>query len=165
MRLISVHIRRFKSVDDSGQFDLEPDVTALVGKNESGKTAALQALYRVNPVASGYSRKFDALRDYPRGDYNEDEADGNIGGLSPVTAIFKLNDDDKEAFGEQFGPKTLRSDAITISRRYNDDTMFMEIEIDELAMVKYMVTTAGVDEKKYAAGTSVQAIVDRLQGS
>lgn len=164
MRLVSVHIKRFKSVDDSGRFDLEPDVTALVGKNESGKTAALQALYRVNPVASGYSRKFDALRDYPRGDYNEDEADGNIAGLSPVTAIFKLDDGDKEAIAEQFGPKTLKADAISVSRRYNDDTLLMDVEIDELAMAKHLVTDAGVDEKKYAAGTSVKAIVDRLQG-
>lgn len=54
MRLTSVHIKRFKSVDDSERFELEPDVTALVGKNESGKTAALQALYRVNPVPSAY---------------------------------------------------------------------------------------------------------------
>ncbi|MFF2347635.1 ATP-dependent endonuclease [Pseudarthrobacter sp. NPDC058119] len=164
MRLVSVHIKRFKSVDDSGKFDLEPDVTALVGKNESGKTAALQALYRVNPVASGYSRKFDALRDYPRGDYNEDEADGNIAGLSPVTAIFKLDDGDKEAIAEQFGPKTLRTDVISVSRRYNDDTLFMGVEIDELAMAKHLVTAAGVDEKKYAAGTSVKVIIDRLQG-
>jgi hypothetical protein len=163
MRLVSVHIKRFKSVDDSGKFDLEPDVTALVGKNESGKTAALQALYRVNPVASGYARKFDALRDYPRGDYNEDEADGNIAGLPPVTAVFTLNDDDKEAIAEQFGPKTLKADAISVSRRYDDDTMFMNVEIDELAMAKHLVAAAGLDEKKYATGTSVKAIVDRLQ--
>ena len=164
MRLASVHIKRFKSVDDSGEFDLESDITALVGKNESGKTAALQALYRVNPVESGYTRKFDALRDYPRGDYNEDEADGNIVGISPVTAVFILTDNDKESVAEQFGPKTLTSDTVTVSRRYDDDMMYMGLTIDELAMVKFLVGAAGLDEKKYAAGTSVKVIVDRLQG-
>lgn len=163
MRLASVHIQRFKSVDDSGKFDLEPDVTALVGKNESGKTAALQALYRINPVESGYARSFDALRDYPRGDYNEDEADGNIAGLKPVTAVFVLEDDDREAIAERFGPKTLTDDSITVSRRYDADTMVMIVKIDELAMVKHLVASAGIDETKYAAGSSVKTIIERLQ--
>jgi hypothetical protein len=163
MRLASVQIQRFKSVDDSGSFDIQPDVTALVGKNESGKTAALQALYRVNPVESGYARSFNALRDYPRGDYNEDEADGNIANLSPVRATFSLDDADKEAIAERFGPKTLKSDSLTVSRRFDDKAFYMSIEIDELAMVKHLVSTAGLDEKKYAAGTSVAAIVTRLQ--
>lgn len=163
MRLASVQIQRFKSVDDSGSFDIQPDVTALVGKNESGKTAALQALYRVNPVESGYPRGFNALRDYPRGDYNEDEADGNIADLSPVRATFSLDDADKEAIAERFGPKTLKSDSLTVSRRFDDNAFYMSVEIDELAMVKYLVSTAGMDEKKYAAGSSVAAIVARLQ--
>jgi hypothetical protein len=81
-----------------------------------------------------------------------------------VTAVFTLNDDDKEAIAEQFGPKTLKADAISVSRRYDDDTMFMNVEIDELAMAKHLVAAAGLDEKKYATGTSVKAIVDRLQG-
>jgi hypothetical protein len=37
-------------VEDSGGFDLEPDVTCLVWKNEFRKTADRQALYRFNPV-------------------------------------------------------------------------------------------------------------------
>lgn len=163
MRLASVQIQRFKSVDDSGSFDIQPDVTALVGKNESGKTAALQALYRVNPVESGYPRRFNALRDYPRGDYNEDEADGNIASLSPVRATFSLDDSDKEAIAERFGPKTLKGDSLTVSRRFDDNAFYMTVEIDELAMVKHLVSTAGLDEKKYAAGSSVAAIVARLQ--
>lgn len=163
MRLASVHIQRFKSMDDSGKFYLEPDVTALVGKNESGKTAALQALYRINPVESGYPRSFDALRDYPRGDYNEDEADGNIADLNPVTAVFMLEDEDKEAIAEQFGPKTITDDSITVSRRYDTNAMVMIVKIDELAMAKHLVASAGIDEKKYAAGSSVKAIIERLQ--
>ncbi|MET4592669.1 AAA family ATPase [Arthrobacter sp. 754] len=163
MRLASVQIQRFKSVDDSGSFDIQPDVTALVGKNESGKTAALQALYRVNPVESGYARTFDALRDYPRGDYNEDEADGVIADLSPVFATFSLDDADKEAIADRFGPKTLKGESLIVSRRFDDDSVYMTFEIDELAMVRHLVSLAGIDEKKYAAGTSVAAILARLQ--
>lgn len=41
MRLNTVQITNFRSIDDSGEFTVE-DVTCLVGKNESGKTAVLE---------------------------------------------------------------------------------------------------------------------------
>jgi len=40
----------YRPVEDSGQFAIESDVACLVGTNESGKTADLQGLYRLNPV-------------------------------------------------------------------------------------------------------------------
>jgi predicted ATP-dependent endonuclease of OLD family len=41
MRLTRLHVKSFESVRDSTPFDIQ-DVTCLVGKNESGKTAILQ---------------------------------------------------------------------------------------------------------------------------
>ena len=52
MKLIRVNIQRYRSISEPTEFDVEPDVTALVGKNESGKTAVLQSLYKSNPVDS-----------------------------------------------------------------------------------------------------------------
>ncbi|GAA3036466.1 AAA family ATPase [Actinokineospora globicatena] len=63
MRLINVHVVNYRSVEDSDRFDVEPDVTSLVGKNESGKTATLRAIYRLNPVEA--SAKFDEVIDFP----------------------------------------------------------------------------------------------------
>ena len=50
MQLVSAHVMYYRSVEDSEEFGVEPDVTCLVGKNESGKTNIAQALFRVNPV-------------------------------------------------------------------------------------------------------------------
>jgi len=38
----------YKSVEDSNEFSVD-QVTCLVGKNEAGKTAVLDALYKLNP--------------------------------------------------------------------------------------------------------------------
>ena len=43
MKLTRARVTNYRSIDDSTWVNLE-DVTALVGKNESGKTAFLQAL-------------------------------------------------------------------------------------------------------------------------
>jgi len=43
VQLVRAHITNYRSVEDSGEFAIEPHVTCLVGNNESGKTADLQA--------------------------------------------------------------------------------------------------------------------------
>ena len=45
----SARVENFKCIDDSTEFGIRR-LTALVGKNESGKTALLKALYRINPI-------------------------------------------------------------------------------------------------------------------
>ncbi len=64
MKLTKVRITEFQSIEDSTEFEIG-DVTCLVGKNESGKTALLKALYRLNPVVDTEG-DFDVTNDYPR---------------------------------------------------------------------------------------------------
>src|SRR5699024_2243554 len=63
MELSNAQILRYRSINDSTNFVVEPDVTCLVGKNESGKTATLQALYKSLPVDG--RTPFDLTMDYP----------------------------------------------------------------------------------------------------
>jgi predicted ATP-dependent endonuclease of OLD family len=44
MRIKRFHIRNYKSILDSGEIDLDPAISVLIGKNESGKTCVLKAL-------------------------------------------------------------------------------------------------------------------------
>lgn len=67
LKLVSIH--DFKSVRSSNDFEIG-DITCLVGKNEAGKTALLQALYRLNPVVAA-DGSFDVTEDYPRADVED----------------------------------------------------------------------------------------------
>jgi predicted ATP-dependent endonuclease of OLD family len=62
MRLTKVTITNYRCIDDSGPVEVG-DVTCLVGKNESGKTAFLEALRRLNPVDGPDA--YDDVMDYP----------------------------------------------------------------------------------------------------
>lgn len=90
MQLVRVHVTHYRSVEDSEEFIVEPDATCLVGKNESGKTNILQALYRVNPVEADAG--FDEDLDFPsrltrrRGQFSTEEQ------IPAVTATFKSSD-------------------------------------------------------------------------
>lgn len=44
-----VRIQNFRSIIDSGNVNLDPDITTLVGPNEAGKTNFLKALHKFDP--------------------------------------------------------------------------------------------------------------------
>ncbi|MBC3489501.1 AAA family ATPase [Pseudomonas taiwanensis] len=69
MRLIKARVQNYRSIVDTGEFEVERLKTILVGPNEAGKTAILQALQQLNPPEG--VPEFKALRDYPRGRYSK----------------------------------------------------------------------------------------------
>lgn len=58
MEVTKVRVRSFKSIDDSGACGSTTRASPLVGKNKSGKTVFLQALYRLNPLSNGHPQAF-----------------------------------------------------------------------------------------------------------
>src|SRR3712207_1656264 len=101
MKLISARATSYKSIEDSGTVPIESDVTTLVGKNESGKSAFLEALYRINPAASDLRSKFQELYDYPRSRRNADKE--KIPNVKAISTVFELEDDEVQAVEERFG--------------------------------------------------------------
>ena len=70
MKLTHVRVQNYRCVRDTGWFEVEQAKTILVGPNEAGKTALLEALQQINRP-NGVTG-FDPLRDYPRKLYNAD---------------------------------------------------------------------------------------------
>ena len=68
MRATRFRVQNFRNIDDSGWISLE-QVTAFVGRNESGKTALLKALHKFNP---GSPEPYDPQKDFPRDRYTRD---------------------------------------------------------------------------------------------
>lgn len=101
MRLKKARVQNYRSVIDSGEFDVESLKTILVGPNESGKTVLLRALQQLNKP-DGVDG-FDALRDYPRSKYNEiTTKQVNPEDVRVVTGYFELEDDDKALIPSEY---------------------------------------------------------------
>ena len=84
MKLLTVRVEMFDNIVDSTEVSIERDVTCMVGKNESGKTAFLKALARLNPARREAGNKFVPRDDYPRWRWRRDEKDGRVGKVRPV---------------------------------------------------------------------------------
>lgn len=68
MRLTAFRVENYRNIEDSGCVELD-SVTALVGRNESGKTTLLKALHKFNPATP---EPYDGQRDFPRDRYTTD---------------------------------------------------------------------------------------------
>jgi hypothetical protein len=69
-RLIATEfkIQNYRNIDDSGWIPLET-ITALVGRNESGKTALLKAPHKFNPATP---HPYFPQREFPRDRFTRD---------------------------------------------------------------------------------------------
>ena len=109
MQLVRARVTNYKSIDDSGWVSMD-GVTCLVGKNESGKTAFLQALRRLNPVP-GANGDFD-LKDYPRKGYARYKRIHPKRPAIVVSAEFELADQEVDDIG------VLASSKIVVHKDY-----------------------------------------------
>lgn len=71
LKAVRFRVQNFRNIDDSGWIPMER-VTALVGRNESGKTALLKALHKFNPAVP---EPYNAQREFPRDRYTRDFKD------------------------------------------------------------------------------------------
>lgn len=137
MKLTNVRVELFENIVDSTDVEIELDVTCLVGKNESGKTAFLRALYRLNP-AYEQGTKFVPRDDYPRWRWRRDEKDRRVESAKPVCATFKLSDGDAAIVEDKFGKGVLASRELRVWRTYANK-LCLEVDLDESAVVQNLV--------------------------
>ena len=64
--LKEVKITKYKSYLETQLVPIEDKITTLVGKNESGKTAFLEAIAKFNYFEKDSKFQFDVTADYPR---------------------------------------------------------------------------------------------------
>ena len=122
MKLLPQQARvlNFRNIDDSSWVPLER-VTALVGCNESGKTAFLKALHKFNPAID---EPYNAQREFPRDRFTSDYKKG---GDWPVCMVdFELAEEFRTELRESLGgfemPKR------TVVTRFYDGTIVIECD-------------------------------------
>lgn len=108
----------------------------MVGKNESGKTSFLHALYRLNPARPNV--KFKLEDQYPAWLEKRDRMKGHdLPNFKPVTAKFQFEQDLTDELNETFGQGILKENTLILSRSYNDKLSY-SFSVDHKAALLHL---------------------------
>lgn len=149
MKLETFRVRNYRSINDSGDIDVSR-ITALLGRNESGKSNLLRALHSLNPI-EGFSA-LKPIKDFPRHRRLEECTDD-----TPVlSTTWALNGDDKAALLEIL-PRAVEVERVTIGRNYKGRT----VGFPDLKSIPFDETNIKSSVKKVAA--SVRAVAQKQE--
>jgi hypothetical protein len=157
MILSKVQIENFRSIENTEPFSID-NLTCLVGKNEAGKTAVLQALHALRPFNKAKT-EFDVTLEYPRRFVTKfDERHSQF--LAPVVKTWwKIDGPAKAALEAEFGKDAVKGDEVQISKYYKDKvgTRWV-VPVDEARAIKNLIEHAQFnDQEKVALGSPATA--------
>lgn len=164
MELKITQVTNFRSVEDSYEFTLD-DITCLVGKNESGKTAILQAMAGLNPHPAT-PIYFDIERDYPRRHLTE------YGNRHPdvdavvINTKWEITGAEQQAIASEFGPNALTNHQVQICRRFNSDNSEWKLSMNFQQAVKHIIDQAHLsasEKSQLQSATNTQTLREKLE--
>lgn len=175
MKLKKVTVHKYKSFETNQSFDVESDVTALVGMNESGKTSALEVIAKTNYFQDDEDFKFNLTHDYPRREKKKVEK--SIENPKAVTCTYQISDELKSEIENEVGKGVFKTSEFTITYRYDnkkrtfgditaDSKKFIELKTKELGISsnatteKLLKVTTAAEFDKVAASFKDESYVD-----
>ena len=117
IKLIKANIIKYKCIETEQSFDVEDDVTVLVGMNESGKTSILEALAKTQYFENDEKFTFNMIHDFPRKQKKAVDKTGEI----PDAVILEYQADDNilNEIYKELGVKPLNN-TFSITYKYNN---------------------------------------------
>jgi len=163
MKVKSIQVKNFKCVDDSTEFVIDP-ITCLVGKNEAGKTALLEALYKMNPVVKEH-QNFEVLIEYPRKRRKDYEQKAAAEPDDAIVTKWELENEDIKLLEDALGTTAIKSKTVSVCKGYYKERKWL-IELDETKVVEHLLHSATLDDadrERYSEATTIQQLVEALQ--
>ena len=162
MKLKSFRVKKFRNVVDSGEIVVDSSVTCLVGKNEAGKSALLEALYLFNPA---YEEGFELDEQYPRWLVATDRRKEDLADFAPIEVTLELDSSDAKAVQDAVGAPALNSNTIVVQRRYSGGTIWT-VQYQESGVVEalkdHLPTSVKGKAKKISRVTDLKKLFDSL---
>jgi predicted ATP-dependent endonuclease of OLD family len=115
IRLKKVKIFKYKSFEIASEIDIDEEITTLVGVNESGKTAFLEAVAKTNYFENDDKFTFNTDFDYPRREKKRMERDGN--NPIAISLTYQITEEIKKKISDEFDINEI-NELFTISVNY-----------------------------------------------
>lgn len=146
MKLIKAQVKNFQNILDSDEFEID-DINCLMGKNESGKTALLKALYHSNPIVDS-ENNFNIDDNYPI-NKSKNGNDKSKNGNDTVTKFtYRLDSADIEAVENFMGCKIFKQEEpiLIVEKKYSGTFSDIKLDIDIDSISKHILDILGNHE-------------------
>lgn len=163
MILTKSRILTYKSIDDSETVKIEPDVTIIVGQNESGKTAFLQALHKAFPVEQNIN--YNVTEEYPRKGLNNYQKTHNDDPAVVCELTYELTSKELKNINDDLGLDLLDSLSFTYFKKY-DGSGTVSVSIAEKPYIEHLLKSSSITTEVKSAlqkATSIVSIIQMLE--
>ena len=146
IKLTNVTIHRFKGYESEQSIEVDQNVTIIVGMNESGKTAALEALAKTNYFQKDDNFKFDVIHDYPRRLKKQYD---KIGDDEPaVTSQYSISKELQDEINKVIGNKVFTGQTFKRIITFNNKATILGIDPDLTSFLKNKFKESGLEIPK-----------------
>lgn len=149
MKLIEANITQYRSINNSGLVPIDASVTVLVGQNESGKTAFLQALNKAHSTEE--ETGYDVTDDYPRKDLLEYEEVHQENPATVAALTYRLEAADVQAINSDIGCDVVSEQTtFKVNHNYANRSIISSC-YDEESVVTQIITNLPLTEENHRA--------------
>jgi predicted ATP-dependent endonuclease of OLD family len=137
MRLVRAQVTNYRSVENSEEFSVD-EMLCLVGKNEAGKTAVLQAIAGINPhplTPVVYNKE----RDYPRRFLTEYDQRHPHKEAVVATTWWRPEADCLKLITDRIGAQGLKDQPVMVLRRYEGADVEWSVPINDERAVEFLI--------------------------
>lgn len=143
MLLKKVTIHKYKSFLTEQSYEVEPQITRIVGKNESGKTALLEALAKSNYFEDNTEFRFNKDLDYPRSELIKVRNEN-----PPVlTCEYELSDEDISSVETAFAKGIIPRKNFCVTSFYDNTSVASGVEIDFTVFKDWLTSFFGLGDQ------------------
>ena len=128
MKLKNVTIHKYKSIETDQSFQVQDDLTVLVGMNESGKTSILEALAKSNYFQKDNKFQYNTTQDYPRKEKKKLDKSGED--PSAISCTYSIPQNLLEQISEELGSNVFNKNEIHISHNFSNKTKFSDLKVN-----------------------------------
>lgn len=142
MLLKKVTIHKYKSFLTEQTYEVESQITRIVGKNESGKTALLEALAKSNYFEDNAEFKFSKDLDYPRGELTKVRNENP----EAITCEYELSDEDIQKIEDDFESGIIQKQIFSVTSYYDNTRTTTGVSVDFSVFKDWLIKTFGVGD-------------------
>ena len=167
IKLKNVVINKYKSFLEKQEIEIEDGVTRIVGKNESGKTALLEAMAKFNYFDSkDKTFTFNSTNDYPRGELKRYQQEYPNEDFDVITCTFELSDDLLNQISEDVGKEVFTSKSIKVAKTYNNIKRFYNVSTNTKKFIEQFLQNYTLEDsmkQELIKSNSLEELAEKLK--